>query len=375
MKKILFFTLIFLFSATLLSARTWTAGTYTAEGEFAGMKDAQTVRIRMTNGKTVAVPLNRLSADDQKFANEQARAQEEENPFQEEPAVPVSSSALPRNAQPGDRWTVTVNGVEFPFRWCPAGTFQMGSSKDELGHDFYETQHEVRLTQGFWMLETEVTQAQWKAVMNGQNPSFFKGDSLPVESVVWGNCAVFCDEISEKLGLKIKLPTEAQWEYACRAGTQTALNSGRNLSSGDESCFNLGQVGWYYENSDRKTHPVGQKKPNAWGLYDMHGNVWEWCADYYESEIGWNSQEDPCHMTPGSGANGRQRVSRGGSWYSYAKNCRSAKRNSDFYEYRNVKMNPVVAVLVDTETNVNNYKKAQINAQRGNHGFRVVLLP
>ena len=170
-------------------------------------------------------------------------------------ALKQKLSELKSGQTAGERKVVTVNGVEFAFRWCPAGTFTMGAPTSEEGL-YNETQHEVTLTKGFWMLETEVTQKQWKAVM-GTNPSFFKGDDLPVESVSWNDCQEFC----EKTGLQ--LPTEAQWEYACRAGTTDAYAG------------NLDEMAWYYSNSGNKTHPVGTKKPNAWGLYDMHGNVWE----------------------------------------------------------------------------------------------------
>ena len=153
----------------------------------------------------------------------------------------------------GDRMVKTVDGIEYAFRWCPAGTFTMGSPSSEPGRKDNETQHEVKLTRGFWMLETEVTQAMWKSVM-GENPSLFNGAQKPVEYVSWNDCQTFCTKLSSKLSGMVSLPTEAQWEYACRAGTTGAY-------AGD-----LDAMGWYDSNSGEKTHPVGQKKPNAWGF-------------------------------------------------------------------------------------------------------------
>ncbi len=196
-------------------------------------------------------------------------------------------------AKAGERKTYTVNGVEFAFRWCPAGTFMMGSPTSEEGRYDDEKQHRVTLTKGFWMMEMEVTQKQWKAVMEN-NPSNFKGDDLPVECVSWNDCQEFCRKCSA-LGLPVLLPTEAQWEYACRAG------------STDAYAGNLDDMAWYYKNSGSKTHPVGTKNPNAWGLYDMHGNVWEWCQD-------WKGDYPKGSVTDPTGpANGSLRVSRSGT--------------------------------------------------------------
>ncbi|MBR5161699.1 MAG: SUMF1/EgtB/PvdO family nonheme iron enzyme [Thermoguttaceae bacterium] len=169
----------------------------------------------------------------------------------------------------GERRIVTVKGVEFAFRWCPPGTFMMGAPREEedayMPYYYNEKPHEVTLTNGFWMQETELTQKQWEAVME-TNPSGFKGDDLPVERVTWNDCQDFCKRCKQ-LGFPFQLPTEAQWEYACRAGT-TGPYAG-----------NITEMAWYMGNSGPETHPVGKLKPNTWGLYDMHGNVWEFCAD------------------------------------------------------------------------------------------------
>jgi len=192
-------------------------------------------------------------------------------------------------------------GVTMKLVLIPAGKFMMGSPDSEQGHRGNEgPQHEVIITKPFYMGVTEVTQAQYEAVM-GMNPSKFKGPTNPVEMVSWEEAVEFCRKLSEKTGKTLRLPTEAEWEYACRAGTKTRFSFGDSASA-------LGDYAWYGSNSGNKTHPVGQKKPNAWGLYDMHGNVWEWCADWYGSYPS-GSLTDP--QGPGSGS---LRVVRGGSW-------------------------------------------------------------
>jgi formylglycine-generating enzyme required for sulfatase activity len=197
--------------------------------------------------------------------------------------------------------------------WCPPGEFLMGSPEDEANREDDETQHRVTLTRGFWMAKTETTQRQWERVI-GEYPSGFSGEDLPVETVSWVDVQGWLEKMNEKAplpsGWKWALPTEAQWEYACRAGTESAF-------AGD-----LDEMGWYRDNSGSKTNPVGTKKANAWGLHDMHGNVWEWCSDRYgEYVIG--SSSDPT----GGATTGGSRVLRGGSWDYYAQHCRSADRS------------------------------------------------
>ena len=215
----------------------------------------------------------------------------------------------------GKRMVKIVSSTAFAFRWCPAGTFTMGSPEDEPERDDDEMPHRVTHPQGFWMLETPVTQAMWKSVMDG-NPSRFQDQTLsrdqnPVECVNWSDCQEFCRKLSSKFGGRISLPTEAQWEYACRAGTSGAFAG------------NFEEMAWYASNSGEQTHPVGQKKPNAWGLYDMHGSVWEWCSDWYDSD--YYSEEH--QNAPKGPSTGSGRVIRGGSWAYHARNCRSANRN------------------------------------------------
>ena len=225
-----------------------------------------------------------------------------------------SDLSVPR-IDAGNRKTYTIKNVAFAFRWCPAGTFFMGSPKSESGRYSDEKRHQVTLSKGFWIMETQVTQKQWKAIM-GYNPSRFIGDDRPVDSISWNDCLKFCKTCS-RLGMPVQLPTEAQWEYACRAGSSGAF-------AGE-----IDEMAWHLSNSGQKTHPVGMKKPNAWGLYDMHGNVFEWCQDKY-GDYPSGSITDPAGSLKGS-----DRIYRGGSWFSYSELCRSACRRRSGSDYGN----------------------------------------
>ena len=204
---------------------------------------------------------------------------------------------------PGGRMVRRVGGVEFPFRWCPAGNFAMGGRT--RWHDS-EPVHWVTLTHGFWMLETPVTQKMWQVVM-GDTPSQRTGDALPVESVCWHDCNDFCETLRRR-GMSVQLPTEAQWEYACRAGSEAPFVG------------ELDEMAWYAANSGGTIHAVGQKTPNAWGLHDMHGNVWEWCSDWKKAYDASSS------VNPVGPKSGRTYVYRGGGWNSDAEGCQSTVR-------------------------------------------------
>ncbi len=201
--------------------------------------------------------------------------------------------------------------AKMPIVFITPGSFTMGSPSGEEGRSSMESQVEVSLSQPFWLAKTEVTQAQWKAVM-GRNPSSFKGPNRPVEKVSWEDVQSYLTKLNEKgvlpEGWKFALPTEAQWEYACRAGEKGPFSGG-----------SLEEVGWYDGNSGSKTHDVGQKKPNAWGLHDMHGNVYEWCSDWYYGTL--RGGVDPTGPTSGD-----YRVFRGGSSGGVASYCRAANR-------------------------------------------------
>jgi formylglycine-generating enzyme required for sulfatase activity len=203
-----------------------------------------------------------------------------------------------------------TNSIGMEFVLIPAGEFQMGSN---WGYDAEKPVHSVYISRPFYIGRYEVTQSQWQAVM-GTNPSQFKGGDHPVENVSWIDVQQFVNKLNarERTG-GYRLPTEAEWEYACRAKTMTPFNTGRSVE------LDLARAGWYGSNSGGQTHPVGQKEPNAWGVYDMHGNVWEWCHDWYGSY-------PAGHVTDPQGPNnGSSRVLRGG-WYGPAGYCRSAGR-------------------------------------------------
>ncbi|RCV64719.1 Formylglycine-generating enzyme, required for sulfatase activity, contains SUMF1/FGE domain [Methanophagales archaeon] len=212
---------------------------------------------------------------------------------------------------------IFTNTIGMEFVPIAAGEFEMGSPSDEEGRYSDEGPvHHVNIEKAFYMGRYEVTQKQWRAIM-GDNPSYFKGDDLPIETVSWDDVHEFIKKLNEKEGTgKYRLPSEAEWEYACRAGTSTRYSFGDSESK-------LGDYAWYGDNSGAKTHPVGQKKPNSWGLYDMHGNVWEWVQD------SWHGRYDgaPADGSAWEG-DGAYRVIRGGSWCGDAGCCRSAYRSS-----------------------------------------------
>jgi len=205
--------------------------------------------------------------------------------------------------QPKTGETRMFEGIEMV--WCPPGTFTMGSDDGERNE---KPVHRVTLTEGFWLGKYEVTQSQWERVM-GSNPSRFKGSKNPVEHVSREEAQSFC----KKLGSGFRLPTEAEWEYACRAGSTAAYCFGDSESG-------LGSYAWCSDNSGGMTHAVGEKKPNVWGINDMHGNVYEWCQDWY-ADYPSGSVADPRGASFGSG-----RVFRGGSWFNSPTLCRSAYR-------------------------------------------------
>lgn len=219
----------------------------------------------------------------------------------------------PQTVNSSKNLTFTVDGISFTMVYVPGGTFTMGATSEQ-GSDFWDDEkptHSVTLS-GYHIGQTEVTQALWKAVM-GSNPSEFKGDSRPVENVSWNDCQTFISRLNAKTGKNFRLPTEAEWEYAARGG-----HSGGSKYAGSD---NINNVAWYYDNSGDETHNVATKSPNSLGIYDMSGNVYEWCQDWYGDYIS-SSQTNP--KGPSSGVS---RVNRGGSWHLLAGHCRVSNRN------------------------------------------------
>ncbi len=240
-----------------------------------------------------------------------------ENPQEEIKQLPSAPPSTEYTAQPQ---TITVNGVTFKMMPVEGGTFTMGAtSEQEEPYQDESPTHQVTLS-SYMIGETEVTQELWKAVM-GSNPAYFKGANRPVEEVNWDDCQEFIKKLNELTGKKFRLPTEAEWEFAARGGNK----SNHTRYAGSD---NLNNVAWYDENSD-ETHDVATKSPNELGLYDMSGNVWEWCQDLY-GDYRSSAQTNP--TGPSSGSN---RVLRGGSWSGSAWSCRVSFRYDSNPSFRN----------------------------------------
>jgi len=270
-------------------------------------------------------------------------------------ASPDGAAALGDSLAPGD---VDSSGLKAPrplsrhfpgLRLIPSGRFRMGSPEWELFRYGDEWQHDVAITKPFYLLDHEVTQEEWQAVMKW-NESYFVGARRPVEQITWYDAIAFCNRCSIREGLTpaytieepkadgahlvagrvlwnrdasgYRLPTESEWEYACRGGTRTAFFIGRIVHCCRQFDPGVSAIAWYAGNAAEGTHEVKKKSANAWGLYDTHGNVWEWCWDWY-GEYPIDAVRDPL-----GSANGVLRVTRGGGWISYARLCRSAYRGS-----------------------------------------------
>ncbi|MBW2737883.1 MAG: SUMF1/EgtB/PvdO family nonheme iron enzyme [Deltaproteobacteria bacterium] len=233
----------------------------------------------------------------------------------QEPRTTVAMAPRPSSLEKGQSFT---NSIGMKFVLIPSGTFMMGSPLNEPERFKDERQHRVTITKPFYMQTTEVTQGQWREVM-GSNPSRFKdcGADCPVEEVFWNDAQEFIRKLNRKERAdKYRLPTEAEWEYACRADSITRFCFG-------DSDGKLGEYAWYIGNSSLKTHSVGQKQPNVWGLYDMHGNVWEWVEDDWHENYKGAPTDGRAWIDEPRGSN---RVIRGGSWNFVAQYCRSAIR-------------------------------------------------
>ena len=252
--------------------------------------------------------------------------------------VPISDTSSPspppppppaQPRRPLNLDDVITNSVGMKLKLIPAGEFLMGSPVSEKGRVEGETQHRVRISQGFYLQTTEVTQGQWELVMGTKpwkgQPYVTEGPDYAANYVSWSEAMEFCQKLSAKEGVTYRLPTEAEWEYACRAGTETAYSFGDDAAS-------LSDYAWWGGNVDddaNQAHRVGLKRPNPWGLYDMHGNVWEWCSDYYDlNYYQWSPATDP--QGPSTGI----KVYRGGKWLTAASSCRSADRERNPASFR-----------------------------------------
>ena len=235
-------------------------------------------------------------------------------------ASPGTDVAEQKANQRSNTSDVLTNSIGMKLVLIRPGEFIMGSPVGEAQRFDDEIQHRVKLTRAFYLGATEVTQGQWKALM-GRNPSFFTGDTLPVDTVNWEEAAEFCRKLSNQEGKKYRLPTEAEWEYACRAGTTTTFHTGDTISTAQANyhggyTYGKGRKGVFRETSTG----AGSFAPNAWGLHDMHGNVWEWCVDWY----GPYPKEDV--SDPKGARDGEFHVVRGGCWINFPAVCRSANR-------------------------------------------------
>ena len=226
-------------------------------------------------------------------------------------------SLLAQEVKPGKTGVINLgNDVKLEMLLIPAGKFKMGSPESEKGRDADETQHEVTLTKPYYMGKYEVTQEQWESVM-GNNRSKTKGAKFPVTDVTWKDCQEFIKKLNENTKGGYRLPTEAEWEYACRAGTTTAYSYGDVITPKDAN---------YLDSKIGKLIEVGSYKPNAFGLYDMHGNVWEWCEDW-DVGIGEDAYSAGAVTDPKGPATGNMRVLRGGSFNYYGSGARSSFRS------------------------------------------------
>ena len=236
------------------------------------------------------------------------------------PVSPPPPAAKPQR-KAGDRLDLPLpNGLKMAFAWCPPGNFLMGGGifTNE------EPRHEVIISKGFYMGVHPVTQAEWREVM-GSDPSYFKGDRRPVEQVSWDNAVAFCKELTTFTGKSVRLPTEAEWEYACRAGTSTAFWYG-DIPNAERMNYRGDRVwnGSVAGTSREQTTDIATFAANPWGLCDTHGNVWEWCQDYWDEIFYRHSQR----IDPVNSINSAQHVQRGGGWSTIPEYCRSARRDS-----------------------------------------------
>ncbi len=270
-----------------------------------------TVKLKASTPSNLQITLSKEAVAIQQSTVSQSTVAQE--PLAQTPVTNVDNISIP-----------VKDGISIDMVRVEAGTFTMGGiPKIEDPFYFEKVAHQVILTNDYYIGKYEVTQALWQAVMSN-NPSKFKGDNLPVEKVSWKDCQEFISKLNSMTGKTFRLPTEAEWEYAARGGKK----SRGYQYSGSNS---IQDVAWYVDNSDSKTHAVGSKQANELGIYDMSGNVWEWCQDWYE---GYSSSSQ---VNPTGADGGSKRVIRGGSWGNTARDCRSSDRlcSTPDFRYKN----------------------------------------
>ncbi len=287
---------------------------------FGFVAGAQNVTVRKPKKQK---PATTQEAPKKERASKQRKVQPKKDKVDNHPKkeeVDISPTIGKANYTPNVK-TFYANGVLFDMEEVRGGTFRMGATSEQGSEADSEEKpvHSVTLS-GYYIGKTEVTQALWKAVM-GSNPSYFKGDNLPVECVSWNDCQEFIRKLNALTGQNFRLPTEAEWEFACRGGN----NSRGYKYSGSNT---LSNVAWYDDNSGSQTHPVATKAPNELGIYDMSGNVEEWCSDWYGSYSS-SSQYNPTGPNSGS-----YRVFRGGGWRYVASSCHVSFRYFNYPAYR-----------------------------------------
>ena len=353
------FCFLFLFLSAKKQKRTWRTNRgeeLRAVWDISADNGGDEIRL-VKDGKGFRVRLDKLTVDDQNYiwsrrtATGDSNAEfvsdfvpEDEDGTNESENTNNPKDRIPsvgRGSQAGDKKTLSIKGVDYTFRWCPPGEFMMGSPESEEGHDFDEFRHRVTIRRGFWLLESEVTQEMWESVMgNNVSDQYVKvcgfednlpGPTFPIYYISWDEAKEFCKRLSLLTEDRITLPTEAQWEYACRAGTSGPFG-------GTEEGDDMGWLGLYGE-----CHQVKEKEPNAWGFYDMHGNLWEWCSDWYAFEL--FPETDPAG--PDSG---QKRVCRGGSCDDRYLDGRSASRGAEFSTERHRLIGFRIALIPSTDT-------------------------
>ncbi|MCK4413843.1 MAG: SUMF1/EgtB/PvdO family nonheme iron enzyme [Candidatus Eisenbacteria sp.] len=286
-----------------------------------GVRDSEQVTISTTPESIEIVSTSEPGISETDVAQQEPGFSADGSTTDAAPGADASTDlpSSPEGSAPGQVTTYEIcPGMDVMFAWIPAGEFEMGSLTSEGGREADEGPREtVRIQSGFWLGQHEITQAQWQGVM-GVNPASFMGRDLPVEQVSWLDADEFIQRLNAHAGRDVyRLPTETEWEYACRAGIDTRFCCG-----GLEPC--LDEHAWFWSNANHRTHPVGLKLPNSWNLYDMHGNVWEWCLDWYDR----SSYTTRSQMNPTGPSTGSSRVLRGGSWFTGASLCRSASREA-----------------------------------------------